>query len=53
MGTQREKIMGSEGGILWVRLWEVTFLNILVLALKKVVDIMGSHNARNTNIMGS
>jgi hypothetical protein len=36
MGTQREKIMGLEG-VLWVRLWEMKFLNILVLAIKKVV----------------
>jgi hypothetical protein len=36
MGTQREKIMCSEGGFLWVRLWEMKFLNILVLAIKKL-----------------
>jgi hypothetical protein len=27
------------------------FLNILVLAIK-TYDILGSHNARNTNVMG-
>jgi hypothetical protein len=31
MGTQQEKIMGLEG-VLWVQLWEMKFLNILVLA---------------------
>jgi hypothetical protein len=35
MGTQRETIMGLEGRFLWVPLWEMQFLNILVLAIKK------------------
>jgi hypothetical protein len=36
MGTQQEKSMGSEGFFLWVSLWEMKFLNILVLAIKKL-----------------
>jgi hypothetical protein len=40
MGTQREKIMGSEGGVLWVRLWEMKFLNIVVLAIRKICKIL-------------
>jgi hypothetical protein len=31
MGTQREKNYGFGGGVLWVRLWEMKFLQILVL----------------------
>jgi hypothetical protein len=41
METQREKIMGSEGDFLRVRLWEMKLLNILVLAIKKVVRYYG------------
>ncbi len=43
MGSQREKNMGSKGGYygLWVRLWEMKFLNILVLAIKKVLRYYG------------
>jgi hypothetical protein len=40
MGTQQEKIMGSVGGFLWIRLWEMKFLNILVLAIKKSSKIL-------------
>jgi hypothetical protein len=47
-----EKKLWVRRGFLWVQLWEMKFLNILVLAIKKVVRIMGSHNARNTNVMG-
>jgi hypothetical protein len=41
MGSQREKKYGLGGGLLWVRLWEMKFLNILVLAIKKVVRYYG------------
>jgi hypothetical protein len=41
--------MGLEG-FYGVGLWEIKFLNILVLVIKKVV--MGFHNARNRNVMG-
>jgi hypothetical protein len=40
MGTQQEN-MGLEEGFLWARLWEMKFLNILVLAIKKVVRYHG------------
>jgi hypothetical protein len=36
MGTQQEKTMGLEGGFYGFGLWEMKFLNILVLAIKKL-----------------
>jgi hypothetical protein len=41
MGTQREKKYGFGGGFLWARLWEIKFLDILMLAIKKVVRYYG------------
>jgi hypothetical protein len=41
MGTQQEKNYGFGGEFLWVGLWEMKFLNILVLAIKKVVRYYG------------
>jgi hypothetical protein len=35
MGSQREKIMRSERGFLWDRLWEMKVLNNLELGIKK------------------
>jgi hypothetical protein len=35
MGTQRKKSIGSVG-VLWVQLGEMQFLNLLVLAIKKL-----------------
>ncbi len=41
MGTQQEKIMGSEGGFYGFDYGRWNFLNILVLAIKKVVRYYG------------
>ncbi len=41
MGTHRKKKYGFGGGVLWDRSWEMKFLNILVLAIKKVVRYYG------------
>jgi hypothetical protein len=42
MGTgPAGKSYGFGGGLLWVRLWEMKLLNILVLAIKRVVRYYG------------
>jgi hypothetical protein len=38
-GNPAGKYYGFGGGFLWVRLWEMKFLDILVLAIKKKKDV--------------